>query len=233
MAGKQGGGAPRRAATRMIGTPRHVTARLPIRPLHPWQLPVVVNLAEGTQYPEPCAASNEAVRPSAAPQWPERSASRNHATTVGLAQVGGKMSSLRQVQQGRPYCLPPTPNGITPAPEETLEVGAPSIHPSIPLVAFPGSGRRALWHVSELPQGARACSKRLHWAALGCTGLHWAARWGHPWRQIMRSSVAELAHSALSTSSPAAARVLNRVYMCSSLRRCSEHCHIARLRIES
>uniref|UniRef100_A0A383VBP0 NFACT RNA-binding domain-containing protein n=1 Tax=Tetradesmus obliquus TaxID=3088 RepID=A0A383VBP0_TETOB len=50
-------------------------------------------------------------------------------------QVGGAMSSLRQVQAGRPYQLPPPVNGVPPSPQELLDTWRDNITRAAALAA--------------------------------------------------------------------------------------------------
>ena len=62
------------------------------------------------------------------------------AVLAAARQVGGKMSSLRQVQQGRAYALPPVTAGVAPSLEEPLEAWRDVVTRAAELAAGGGGG---------------------------------------------------------------------------------------------
>jgi hypothetical protein len=56
-------------------------------------------------------------------------------------QVGGRQSSLRQVQQGRPYALPPVTAGVPPAGSEPMEAWRANAERAAALAAAPAAAR--------------------------------------------------------------------------------------------
>lgn len=98
-----------------------------------------------------------------------------------LVQVGGKMSSLRQVQQGRSYQLPPITSGISPSLDESLSDWRSNVTQAAQLVASQqrdgkkqgsGSGSGRLEPVqpskSAAAQGALTSSGRAPRVLDGC-----------------------------------------------------------------
>lgn len=62
------------------------------------------------------------------------------AVLVAAYQVGGRMSSLRQVQQGRQYALPPVTSGVPPSKGETLQSWRANVQRAAELAAAEPQG---------------------------------------------------------------------------------------------
>lgn len=77
-----------------------------------------------------------------------------------LPQVGGAMSSLRQVQQGRPYHLPPAVNGIPPSADEPLSSWQQNIIQAAALAAAERAAAGARKHAAQAGQSGAAPSQQ-------------------------------------------------------------------------